>query len=100
MTVIRRNFDSYDLAYVSRKDDAIDTPKATITCYDDKEEVGGITFLSGKQLPLSYYENDLICVFFDLSLFSDILNIIRHEKNLRLFVEDTIGSGGIDNRDY
>jgi hypothetical protein len=100
MTRIERNFDSYEVEYFSRKDGADNIPNATITCFDGKEEVGIITFLSGKQIPLCYYENDLIYIFFDLSLFSDILNIVRHEKNLRICVEDTLGSGGIHNKDY
>jgi hypothetical protein len=96
MTLILKEFDSYTVEYFSKNGES-DTRKAIIRCFtgNSQQEVGRITFLDVKPLPDNNFHSNLIYVYFHLSLFDDIIDILRNEKPLRIYLEDYIKVGGI-----
>ncbi len=60
-----------------------------IYCYSGEKDAGEIIFVKDNEsLPKNHITNDKLMVHFPISRFNDIINILRYEKPLYLFISD------------
>ena len=69
--------------------------EAMIDCYSDKQKVGTIYFVKNDDIIPGNNIGDKINLFYSLSRFNDIVNILRYEKPLRIGVSTNTKLGTI-----
>ncbi|MDY6857195.1 MAG: hypothetical protein SWO11_21340 [Thermodesulfobacteriota bacterium] len=93
MPNIRKNFDSYKIQYTSSKRDI---PLASISCFQGTTWVGLIEFWansSNVRDPFAW--NDRIVLSYTLERFNDVVNTLRNESPLELYLNPTGKWGSI-----
>lgn len=95
MADLRKTFDSYWINYHSGA--TVSQHDASISCSSGKIPVGSINFVrDNKQIPKNMKGKDgqFVILYFPLSSFNDIANVLRYEKPLSLVLSDS-GLGSI-----
>ena len=83
-------FDSYQINYYSG--DTTHMSDVSIGCRSGKNNVGSINFIrDNKQIPKNMKSKDgkAVILYFPLSSFNDIINILRYEKPVYLVLHDS-----------
>lgn len=105
MTVTQKDIDSYAIEYVSQKDSAgKDSPVANIRCFygPDHQEIARILFFDVNSLPPNGidYNSNLLFIYFHISLFHDVMEVLRYDKPLQINFDDSNLAGWISNREF
>ena len=104
MTIISKEFIQYTINYFSRKKmikgKTHSIPEVNLQLFDKKfERVGMIIFQDKLPVDVNYVgdenvENSII-IHYPISRFDDIINILRYEKPLFIYINDGNWNGGI-----
>jgi hypothetical protein len=96
MPVVWKDFDSYQLSYVSDSGVSSYVNACEINCFKSGAFVARICFYKeGKVLPANTLNSGAPYIFFPLSQFGDIIDVLRHEKPLGLYVDSDSHVGAI-----
>jgi hypothetical protein len=97
MPNVIKEFDTYTVQYTSSKEDL---PSASISCFNGTEWVGLLTFWERRS---SVREpsliNGRITLSYTLDRFRDVLDLLRNEEPLQLFLNPTAKWGSIITKD-
>ncbi|HXV87921.1 MAG TPA: hypothetical protein VD710_02385 [Nitrososphaeraceae archaeon] len=85
----------YQVNYVSKKEVGSNL-HAVIDCYNgvNHDHVGNITFYD-TPLPYNTFTNNIIRIYFDISRFNDIIGLLRYEKPIVMYFDDSSKYGWI-----
>ena len=84
MANIRKSFDSYKLQYTGSKRDI---PLASVSCYNGTTWVGLLEFWADKaRVRDPFIWNDRIVLSYTLDRLSDVVDILRNESPLELYL--------------
>ena len=84
MANIRKNFDGYKIQYTGSKRDL---PLASISCYQGTTWVGLLEFWADSaRVRNPFVWNDRIVLSYTLDRFDDVVNILRNEAPLELYL--------------
>jgi hypothetical protein len=84
MGVIHKDFNEYRMQYVTG---GPTDHRAYITCWKDRVAVGTIVFVDDEsQLPSNKDYNGRPVLYYPLSRFNDLINILRYEKPLYIWL--------------
>jgi hypothetical protein len=93
MTIIHKPFDAYKLSY-SRAGELVGS--GSVTFYSGQTSVGSIIFRqSGSTLNAPNLVDGKIWLYYPLSSFHDIVDILRNERPLHLYLDPDSKFGGI-----
>jgi hypothetical protein len=95
MSIIIKKFDTYGVKYSSPMVSGVTKAWASIACYDFHVEVGYIVFPDSYPLPANLYTNNKIKIHFHISRFNDIIGILRYEKPLHFYFDESKKEGWI-----
>jgi hypothetical protein len=88
MADLSKQFDKYHLFYATGGN-------VGIYCSYGGKNVGDIRFVKENDtIPKGSVANDNLTIYFSLARFNDIINILRYEKPLYLYLYES-GSGGV-----
>ena len=89
--VYREPIDGYSISYSSNTN-----YEAKIYCYKDNQTVGYIHFLKdGDTIPENSVVGAYMHIYYSISRFNDIANILRYEKPLKIAVNTSTKYGSI-----
>ena len=96
MPVVWKDFDSYQVSYVSDSGVSSYVNACEINCFKSGAFVARIFFYKeGKVLPANTLNSGAPYIFFPLSQFGDIIDILRYEKPLGLYVDSDSHVGAL-----
>jgi hypothetical protein len=98
MANVRKPFDRYWIQYTSSKRDL---PLASITCFDGSTQVGLLEFVksdAGLRDPFVHQPSGMIVLSFLLARFDEVIDLLRHEGPLDLFLNPSSKWGSIITR--
>ena len=93
MANIRKSFDSYKIQYTGSKREL---PLASISCYQGRMWVGLLEFWADSaKVRDPFLWNDRIVLSYTLERFGDVINILRNEAPLELYLNPPGNWGSI-----
>jgi len=96
MAVVWKDFDTYQLSYVSDSGVSTYVNACEINCFNAGTFVGRICFFKeGRVIPANTLNAGAPYVFYPLSQFKDIVDILRYEKPLGIYVDPDSHLGAI-----
>ena len=96
MPVIWKDFDSYQVGYVSDSGFTGNVNACEINCFKSNSFVARICFIkAGIALPANAVYSGAPYIYYPLSQFGDIIGILRYEKPLGLYVDTDSHVGAI-----
>lgn len=98
MPVDWRSFDSYKVSYLSRHNNFA----VEIDCNDDKTLVGRLRFVDEGQYQFDNgpQPDGVLYIYYKLARFNDIMQILREEKPLLMYVDTDTGTGAVSTGPY
>lgn len=93
-----RSFDSYKISYLSGHNNFA----VEVNCNDDKTLVGRLRFVDEGQFQFanSLGPDGILYVYYPLKRFPDVLEILREEKPLLMYVDTDSGTGSLSTGPY
>ena len=98
MSVISKNFDTYQYGYVSDAGFDGNVNACEINCYKAGVQVARICLIkSGASMPANAVHSGVLYLYYPLSQFGDISGMFRYEKVLNISLDTSSNVGGINN---
>jgi hypothetical protein len=92
MPAVSKPFNGYRFQYYAGSG----SPGAYITCWQDSISVGTLVFAAdGTELPANKIQDNSVILYYPLSRFSQVLDILRNEKPLYLWLNTDNGFGHV-----
>lgn len=98
MAIVRKEFDSYKVQYTSSKSII---PPASISCFKGTQYVGLISFVKNEAaLSEPYLMGNIIRLFYTIDRFNDVIELLRQEKPLDLYLSTPGKWGSILSKEF
>ena len=97
-TYVTKKFTKYSIYYMSGNSSAVGSPQtAEVDCFDDDGLRSGIIYFypDDVELPVNSETANGIYIYFRHSRFSEVINMVRVEKPLYLFIDTSTNIAGI-----
>ena len=96
MSVVWKDFDSYQLGYVSDSGFTGTVNACEINCFKSNAFVARICFIKeGKTIPANAVYSGAPYIYYPLSQFGDVIGTLRYEKPLSLYLDTDSHVGAI-----
>jgi len=96
MSLVWKDFDSYQLKYVSDSGFTGNVNACEIDCFKSNAFVARICFIkAGTTMPANAVNSGAPYVYYPLSQFGDVITTLRYEKPLSMYVDSDSHIGAI-----